>query len=126
MDYSLPGSAVHGDSPGKNIGVSCHALLVIYNRKEVKLFSRVQLSATPWTVQALGPWDFPGKSPGVGCHFLLQGIFPTQGSNLGQAEALPCEPPGKPLYAMGRGKMGFSRQESWSGLPFPSPITSSI
>ena len=26
---------------------------------------------------------FPGKSPGVGCHFLLQGIFPTQGSNLG-------------------------------------------
>ena len=26
-------------------------------------------------------WDFPGKNPGVGCHFLLQGIFPTQGSN---------------------------------------------
>ena len=29
------------------------------------------------------PWDFPGKNTGVGCHFLLQGIFPTQGSNLG-------------------------------------------
>ena len=28
-----------------------------------------------------GPWNFPGKSTGVGCHFLLQGIFPTQGSN---------------------------------------------
>ena len=28
------------------------------------------------------PWDFPGKNTGVGCHFLLQGIFPTQGSNL--------------------------------------------
>ena len=27
MDYSLPGSPVHGDSPGKNIGVGCHALL---------------------------------------------------------------------------------------------------
>jgi len=27
--------------------------------------------------------EFPGKSPGVGCHFLLQGIFPTLGSNLG-------------------------------------------
>ena len=26
---------------------------------------------------------FPGKSTGVGCHFLLQGIFLTQGSNLG-------------------------------------------
>ena len=29
----------------------------------------------------LRPWDFQGKSTGVGCHFLLQGIFPTQGSN---------------------------------------------
>ena len=27
--------------------------------------------------------DSPGKNPGVGCHFLLQGIFPTQGSKLG-------------------------------------------
>ena len=26
---------------------------------------------------------FPDKSTGVGCHFLLQRIFPTQGSNLG-------------------------------------------
>ena len=31
----------------------------------------------------LSLWNFPGKSTGVGCHFLLQGIFPTQGSNLG-------------------------------------------
>ena len=29
----------------------------------------------------LHPWDSPGESTGVGCHFLLQGIFPTQGSN---------------------------------------------
>ena len=27
------------------------------------------------------PWDSPGKNTGVGCHALLQGIFPTQGSN---------------------------------------------
>ena len=27
MDCSLPGSSVHGDSPGKNIEVGCHALL---------------------------------------------------------------------------------------------------
>ena len=39
MDYSLPGSSVHGDSLDKNTGVGCYAL--------------------------------------------LQGIFPTQGSNLG-------------------------------------------
>ena len=51
---------------------------------KVKSLSRVQLFATPWTVPArlLHPWDFPGKNVAVGCHFLLQGIFPTQGSNL--------------------------------------------
>ena len=28
VDHTLwPGSSVHADSPGKNIGVSCHALL---------------------------------------------------------------------------------------------------
>ena len=27
--------------------------------------------------------DSPGKNSGVGCHALLQGIFPTQGSNPG-------------------------------------------
>ena len=29
----------------------------------------------------LCPWDFPSKNMGVGCCFLLQKIFPTQGSN---------------------------------------------
>ena len=29
----------------------------------------------------LGPWDSPGKNAGVDCHALLQGIFPTGGSN---------------------------------------------
>ena len=37
----------------------------------------------PGSQEPLSPWNFPGKSTGVGCHFLLQGIFPTQGSNLG-------------------------------------------
>ena len=31
----------------------------------------------------LCPWGFPGKDTGVVCCFLLQGIFPTQGLNLG-------------------------------------------
>ena len=34
-------------------------------------------------IRLLHPWDFPGKSTGVDCHFLLQGIFPTQGSKPG-------------------------------------------
>ena len=46
-------------------------------------FSRVQLFTTPWTIaRLLCPWESPGKNTGVGCHALLQGIFPTQGSNL--------------------------------------------
>ena len=31
----------------------------------------------------LCPWNSPGKNTGVGCHALLQGIFLTQGLNLG-------------------------------------------
>ena len=32
---------------------------------------------------SLCPWNSPGQNTGVGCHSLLQGIFPTQGSNPG-------------------------------------------
>ena len=35
-----------------------------------------------WPSRVLFPQDSPGKNTGVGCHALLQGIFPTQGSNL--------------------------------------------
>ena len=35
------------------------------------------------TGRLLCPWDSAGKNTGVGCHFLLQGIYPTQGSNPG-------------------------------------------
>ena len=49
----------------------------------------------------LWPWDFPGKNTWVGWHFLLQGIFPTQGSNLHllhkQGGSLPLAPLEKPL-----------------------------
>ena len=50
----------------------------------------------------LCPWGFPGKNTTVGCHALLQGIFPSQGSNPGllhcrqvlypSREALPTSP----------------------------------
>ena len=45
------------------------------------------------------PWKFPHKNTGVGSHSFLQGIFPTEGSNLcllhWQAGSLLSEPPGK-------------------------------
>ena len=58
----------------------------------------------------------PGKNTGMGCHFLLQGIFPTQGSNpclfcllLWQAGSSPLVPPGKShLHLMG-GKLNYRR-----------------
>ena len=55
---------------------------------------------TPWTVARQAPlsMEFPVKTS-VGCHFLLQGIFPTQGSNPHllhwQAGSLPLAPLGK-------------------------------
>ena len=35
----------------------------------------------PQPARLLCPWDSPGKNNGVSSHSLLQGIFPTQGSN---------------------------------------------
>ena len=52
---------------------------------EVKLLSRVQLFATPWTVayQAPRPMGFSGQEYWSGLPFPSPGIFPTQGSNPG-------------------------------------------
>ena len=76
-------------------------------------FSHVQLFATLWTVACQAPLSmaFPGKNTGVGCHTLLQGIFPTQGSNPHifcllpwQVGSLPLAPPVKHL-GISRGKL---------------------
>ena len=64
--------------------------------------SHVWLFVTPWTVAHQAPLSmgFPAKNTGMGCYFLLQGIFPTQGSNsLFSALAgrfFTPEPPGTP------------------------------
>ena len=42
--------------------------------------SHVWLFVTPWI---FSPWNSPGQNTGVGGCSLLQGIFPTQGSNPG-------------------------------------------
>ena len=36
-----------------------------------------------WLHALYSPWNFPGQNTGVGSLSLLQGIFPTQGSNPG-------------------------------------------
>ena len=55
-----------------------------------------------WPARLLCPWDFPGKYARVGCHFLLQGIFPNQGSNLcllhWQEDSLPLSQLGNTMW----------------------------
>ena len=49
------------------------------SERKWKSLSHVRLFTTSWN----SPWNSPGQSTGVGSHWLLPGIFPTQGSNLG-------------------------------------------
>ena len=57
-----------------------------------------------WSSRLLCPWDSPGKNTAVVCYdALIQGIFPTPGSNLGllyllhwQAGSLLLKLPEKP------------------------------
>ena len=85
--------------------------------KWVKSFSRVRLFATPWTVayQTLPIVGFSRQEYWSGCHFLLQGIFPTQGSNLG----LPhCR---QTLYPLSHQEIASDKKLSKSFSPPPSP-----
>ena len=60
----------------------------------------------------LCPWNSPGQNTGVGCHFLLQGIFPTQGSNLGLPHCRWI------LYQLSH--KGIPRILEWVAYPFSS------
>ena len=101
MDCSPPGSSVHGDSPGKNTGVDCHALIqgifptqvshiaggffTVWATSESEVLVKSAL-CDPMDCSLPGSsvhGDPPGKNTGVDCHALLQGIFPTQGLNPG-------------------------------------------
>ena len=57
--------------------VISQALLLLFSHSVVS-----HSFGTPWTVARQAPlsMDFSSQDTGVGCHFLLQEIFPTQGS----------------------------------------------
>ena len=65
-----------------------------------------------WLVAQWAPcsWNFPGKNTGVGCRFLLQGFFPTQGSN---PSLLHCR---QILYHLSH--QGRPRILEWVAYPF--------
>ena len=67
------------------------------------------------------PWDSPGKNTGVGCHFLLQCMQVESESEVTQ----PCPTLATPWTAAYQAppSMGLSRQEYWSGVPLPSPVS---
>ena len=70
---------------------------------EVKSLSRVRLFATPWTVayQAPQSMEFSRQEYWSGLPFPSPGDLPNPGIKPGSpmllADALPSEPPGKPL-----------------------------
>ena len=65
------------------------------------------------------PWNSPGKNTGVGCHAHLQGIFPTQGSNLGlpHCRQIPSclSHQGSPMVKLKRGLL-FIIRRIWGSL----------
>ena len=87
MDCSQPGSSVHGDSPGKNTGVGCHALLqgifptqgsnpglphcglfTIWKTREFHINSSVQFSSVSQSCPTLSDplnCSTPSPTPGV-------------------------------------------------------------
>ena len=70
----------HDSSPPSRVSLSSHpplwqwAVLVAQSCPTL-------CDPTDYRTRLLCPRDSPGGNSGVGCHFLLQGIFPTQGSN---------------------------------------------
>ena len=111
------GSSHPWNSPGKNTGEGCHALLQGFFLTQVSnlhlfcllhwqagsfppappgkphvlccaVLSHSVVSDPSWPhglkpTRLLCPWNSPGKNAGIGCRALLQGIFPTEGSNPG-------------------------------------------
>ena len=78
MDCRLPGSSVHGDSPWNTpVFLPCPPLAYLPNLGIKPRSPSLQVDSSPS--------EPPGKSKntGVGSLSLLQGIFPTQGSNWG-------------------------------------------
>ena len=120
------------DSPGKNTGVGFHFLL---QRMKLKSESEVAQScltlsnpmdfATPWTAFHQAPpsmgfsrqeyWSgVPSPSPYIRMLLLLLLLL----SHFSRVRL--CATPETAAHQASP-SLGFSRQEHWSGLPFPSP-----
>ena len=71
MDGSPPGSSVHGDSPGKNTRVGCHALLQGSSRPR----DRTCASQSPALAGDSLPTNVTGQAPFLPCTKMLMGSY---------------------------------------------------
>ena len=84
-----------------------------FERKKVKLLSRVQLFVIPWTVayQAPQSMEFSRQEYWSGLPFPSPGDLPNWGIEPGspalQVDTLPSEPPGNILVFKGIAKLGL-------------------
>ena len=91
----------------KLVNSECEGSLanIIYESESCSIVSN-----SLWPHGLYSPWNSPGQNTGVGSHSLLQGIFPTQGSNPG----LPrCK---QILYYLSH--QGSPRILEWVAYPF--------
>ena len=91
---------------------------VIYKKEEEDVSAVIEVGSlkvkvtqsclTLWELHGLySPWNSPGQNVGVGSLSLLQGIFPTQGSNSG---LLHC---GRILYQLSREENPRGYRVAW-------------
>ena len=80
-----PAAREAGPSAWWSLGTEVNCLVPPNTNMKWKVAQSWQTLCHPRDCSTPGccPWDSPGKNTGVGGHFLLQGIFSTQGSNLG-------------------------------------------
>ena len=110
---STQGSLPHlPDAPAHDLGIVLPFLYfnVFEPSSESESESRSVVSDPLWPHELYGPWDSAGQNTGVGSLSLLQGIFPSQGSN----PSLPhCR---QILYELSR--QGNPRILEWVAYPF--------
>ena len=138
MDYSLPHSSVHAIVQARIL----EWVAISFSRGSSHPRTRTQVSRIAGSFFTSEPPGKP-KNIGVGSLSLLQQIFLTQESNQGLLHcrrilnhlsyqggggggglvAKPCPTLVTPwtIACQAPLSMGFSRQEYWTGLPFPSP-----
>ena len=90
-----------------HVDLKIHLIFLIWKKVKVKSLSRVWLFATPWTVayQASPSMEFSRQEYWSGLPFPSPGDLSDPGIEPGcptlQADALPSEPPGKPIPNIG-------------------------